>query len=122
MEPLLKMLIDVLPIIDEPSMTFVPFYSKPFNADQISYCFKQLNTMVDVGGPSIIDAINRFSFRYSPDLFAGIPPKYRLLDQPQGIISCHFYLKFNARLSVNSCHACTLTPVKISYPKKINFC
>jgi hypothetical protein len=81
------MLIEVLTNIEEPSMTFVPFYSKPFNADQIHYCFQQLNAMIEIGGLAVADSMNNLCLNPGllSDLLARIPSKYRFCENNQGI-------------------------------------
>ncbi|PJF17395.1 hypothetical protein PSACC_02841 [Paramicrosporidium saccamoebae] len=76
-EPLFRLLIEVLTNIEEPSMTFVPFYSKPFNADQIHYCFQQLNAMIEIGGLAVADSMNNLCLNPGllNDLLAKIPSK-----------------------------------------------
>ena len=80
-EPLLEVLLESLSCIEEPSLTFVPFYSKPFNADQICYCFKQLTSIFDLGGLAVLETIN---LRYInavifERLYNNLPLKYRLM-------------------------------------------
>jgi hypothetical protein len=101
-EPLIRVLIDVLPNIDEPSMTFVPFYTKQFNADQIEYCLKQLNLLLTIGGSGICEALNvcHLNHELASEFLNDLPPKYRIMEASKGRDLYHLCLI--TRLSPNS--------------------
>lgn len=67
-------------------MTFVPFYSKPFNADKICYCFNQLMNMINVGGISIQKELNGITIDTdaTSQLFSNTPSKFKLVESSQG--------------------------------------
>lgn len=77
---------EALSLIDEPSMTFVPFYTKPFDVDQVLFCIRKLDAVMELGGATIVESINTqtLGMDLTDDLHTKMPPKYKLEDQDGG--------------------------------------
>ena len=78
--PFVQILAEVLPTIEEPSMTYVTYYSGSFNADQIAFVLAQLDRILKSASPMASESLNIQFLTGSLEgvLVDSLPQKYRL--------------------------------------------
>lgn len=85
--PFVQILNEVLVIIEEPSMTYVTYYSGPFNADQLAFALAQLNLILESSSKGVTDSLNSTTLcePLHDSLVDALPQKYRLGSPVLGI-------------------------------------